>query len=321
MKAFDRIRLGTVQDALVAAGAARCVVAGIVREWCSQILKFRWGGATSGPVRRSQGIPQGDPISPRVFNIVIWYLLSPVIQSLKGRRVGVFIKNSRQEVDYLNCLIYADDLVIMARSTEELQTALREVEGQLGRGGLALDPTKTEWSHNLAARLDGEAEYLESVAAVRWAALREKSAVNKAQRLSKKEIKDLEDQAQLLQMQRLTVQEAEAHATLIRVELEACRVELENLKARSKALMQESQQAEAPEFTPDVVIPAGNGNAKYVPPNSPLKIVGAQICGNGQTHEDCDDRVKRAWGAFWANKAFLPNKAIDQKCTCLVSRD
>ena len=75
---------------------------------------------------------------------------------------------------YIDCLVYADVIVIMARDPQSTQEALKLLEMALGAGSLLLDPEKNKWTHNLALTLVGKHDFLQTREAIKQSLLQGK---------------------------------------------------------------------------------------------------------------------------------------------------
>jgi hypothetical protein len=82
----------------------------------------------------SIGVKQGDPISPNLFKIFINDLPSMFDETCDPVKLG----NS-----LLNCLLYADDLILLSTSKEGLQTCLNRLQSFCDRWCLEVDIDKT----------------------------------------------------------------------------------------------------------------------------------------------------------------------------------
>ena len=90
-KAYDRVSLCKVIATFQDIGCPRALVCSIVREWLSWKSTFRWGSVSSGAVKRGRGIPQGDPLSPLLFNIVMSHALKPMMEKWRQADFGIRI--------------------------------------------------------------------------------------------------------------------------------------------------------------------------------------------------------------------------------------
>ena len=83
------------------------------------------------------GVRQGDNLSPTLFNIFVNDLPRIFDDTCKPVSVGnVFI----------NCMLYADDLVIMSESNQGLQEAMNKLGNYCDRWGLEVNINKTKFN-------------------------------------------------------------------------------------------------------------------------------------------------------------------------------
>ena len=92
-----------------------------------------------------RGVPQGAPESPFVFILVTEMALASLHDSWAERGLGYLIDGL-----WLPEVAYADDVVLLAMSTADLQTTLLEVEQVFAAVGLTLNLCKTNFTSTLA---------------------------------------------------------------------------------------------------------------------------------------------------------------------------
>lgn len=98
---------------------------------------------TGPPIQISKGVRQGDPLSPTIFIAV----LETIIGKLKWEKVGINI-NGR----YLSHLRFADDIVLLSESTNQLQAMINTLHEESRKVGLEINLTKTNIMTNHTER-------------------------------------------------------------------------------------------------------------------------------------------------------------------------
>ena len=90
----------------------------------------------------NQGVAQGCPLSPTLFAIFIDDLLKTLNSSSEGIQIG----NTN-----INNLAYADDIVLLANSKENLQTLINKTAGWCKENGMLANISKCATMSNLAS--------------------------------------------------------------------------------------------------------------------------------------------------------------------------
>ncbi|KAE8738256.1 hypothetical protein FOCC_FOCC016267, partial [Frankliniella occidentalis] len=96
---------------------------------------FSTSSGDTGPVNMDAGVKQGDPLSPVIFNLVIEILILTLLLLKDTNGYKLFDKS-------LCCLGYADDLVLLARSKEDMQHLLDAVSSAAQWIGLSFNAKK-----------------------------------------------------------------------------------------------------------------------------------------------------------------------------------
>lgn len=133
-KAFDTIFHESIWASLKSQNVERKYI---------NILKYLYSNSSSRvkletvgpefPIRR--GVRQGDPISPRIFIAV----LESIISELDWKNCGLSIEGR-----YLSHLRFADDLVLLSESSQQLQYMLDTLHKASRQVGLEMNITKTK---------------------------------------------------------------------------------------------------------------------------------------------------------------------------------
>ncbi len=89
----------------------------------------------SKPIKIQRGVRQGDPLSPLLFNCV----LEEVFKMLDWQEKGIDINGEK-----ISNLRFADDVVLLAPTVEELRTMICELEEAGDKAGLEMNLQKTK---------------------------------------------------------------------------------------------------------------------------------------------------------------------------------
>ena len=136
-KAFDSIHRPTLWRVLRSYGLPCKYVNLIKNIHESSRCQVNVDGELSPEFNISSGVLQGNVLSPLLFAVLIDYVMK---KSIGDRRVGI----EWVEGKYLFDLDYADDIVMMSKTIEELQTIFDALEENGRRVGLKINVSKTE---------------------------------------------------------------------------------------------------------------------------------------------------------------------------------
>ncbi|CAH2105276.1 unnamed protein product [Euphydryas editha] len=87
----------------------------------------------------NRGVRQGDPLSPKLFIAV----LESIINKLDWNKYGLYIKG-----EYLSHLRFADDLVLLSETSENLERMIQSLHEASRQVGLKINLTKTNTMTN-----------------------------------------------------------------------------------------------------------------------------------------------------------------------------
>lgn len=98
-----------------------------------------WQGETSHPTVRKIGVKQGCPLSPFIFNVMMDDVLTKV-----ESEVGIFKLNQEGKISLPIILVYADDIIIIVETVEELEKILSSLKKHLALVGLKINDSKCQ---------------------------------------------------------------------------------------------------------------------------------------------------------------------------------
>ena len=91
------------------------------------------------PINLWRGVRQGDTISPKIVTVA----LEDIFKTLEWEAKGVTING-----EPLNNLRFADDVVLLAESMDDLKTMLQELNSAAKNCGLQMNAAKTKIMSN-----------------------------------------------------------------------------------------------------------------------------------------------------------------------------
>ncbi len=110
--------------------------------WDQAELLCQAEGNFGKPFKARQGVMQGDPLSPKLFNILVDAVVRECIDRLNGEWGD--IKGVHWAVDAFVAIFYADDALVASRHPALLQMALDVLAELFGRVGLLMNTKKTQ---------------------------------------------------------------------------------------------------------------------------------------------------------------------------------
>ena len=145
-KAFDRVKHSAVLQALMELGASAQHLGFLASLLLKGSTVLRLGNVRTRKVHLDRGVPQGAPESPWLFIAVTDMVLNRKQLDWASRGIGFSFDGV-----WLPAIAYADDVMVLANSEEELAQMLAEVAVAFGEVGLELNMAKTNYTSSLPA--------------------------------------------------------------------------------------------------------------------------------------------------------------------------
>lgn len=138
-KAFDSLDLGAAVTCLKGLGVPHFLVNRIIGACFDESTSILWYGQTTEPVQKAKGVKQGCPLSPRLFNLVI---NEAIISALAMS--GIQLQTTYNPLKLPMVLAFADDVLVVSQSEEDIQVFITSFEVQLRGFGLKFNSSKSE---------------------------------------------------------------------------------------------------------------------------------------------------------------------------------
>ncbi|KAF2343922.1 Reverse transcriptase domain [Trinorchestia longiramus] len=119
-KTYDRVDRRRLLDVLGKIGFSEKIVNIVKSLYENTCAVYRLGNLVTGQVRSVRGVRQGCTLSPLLFGLYTEEIAVRLRMSGFGLKVGE---------EKLSCLLYADDIVVVSESEQELQMMLEIVDG------------------------------------------------------------------------------------------------------------------------------------------------------------------------------------------------
>ncbi len=149
-KAFDSVSHDTILLAASRLGVPRPLLTYLRELYTGSSTVFQVDGKTSEPVRTNRGVKQGDPLSSYLFCAVIDWAIASLDNS---KDIGVCLNDTT-----VNCLAYADDVVLVSSTPGGLQQLVDTFASHLALGGLVLSTGPDGKSKTIRIDVDGKAK-------------------------------------------------------------------------------------------------------------------------------------------------------------------
>lgn len=132
-KAFDTVSHNSIMRSLLRFGVGARMSSYIKASYSGCKTTVACGGQTTAPINICQGVRQGDPMSPMLFNMVLDELLA----HLDTLNIGLPLGDQ-----FISGLAYADDLVLLAGTPYDAQKLIHTCQRFFERRGMAVNASK-----------------------------------------------------------------------------------------------------------------------------------------------------------------------------------
>ena len=140
-KAFDGIRRDLITTALCLYGFSETATTLIMQLYDDKCTLRYPDGSFSNVIAPLRGVKQGCIVSPIIFIV----LLDLAIRNTLPHVTGIGLRNLHNDTrETATMLLYADDIVIFGKSTEDVQRALNTLSLQLATLNLRINVSKTK---------------------------------------------------------------------------------------------------------------------------------------------------------------------------------
>ncbi len=134
-KAFDRVNLCLLFNKLRKKGMCPLILRFIINLYTTQTIQIKWQQGKSEACSISNGVKQGGVMSPLLFNLYV----QDLIDSLEHKGMGCHMGNL-----FTGCFIYADDIVLLAPSSQSMNYMLKYCESYAIEHDILFNPDKTK---------------------------------------------------------------------------------------------------------------------------------------------------------------------------------
>lgn len=131
-KAFDSVSHGAIIDTITELGFPRKFIRYVEQLYTDSKTTLQYN-STNTMLKVKQGVLQGDPISPLLFNAVLDRAIKQIPET-----IGYRMNNTK-----INCVAYADDIVLVAGTKQGLQSSIDAVTSCLATFGLKTNIEKS----------------------------------------------------------------------------------------------------------------------------------------------------------------------------------
>lgn len=149
-KAFDSVTHKTILDTITALGCPKSFIDYITALYTDSTTTLQYGNRNT-ILHVKQGVLQGDPISPLLFNAVIDRAIKQLPAEVGYRLNGVSF----------NCIAYADDIILVATTKRGLQDSIDALTTCLASFGLETNHDKSSTLSLVPSGVDKKVKVIE----------------------------------------------------------------------------------------------------------------------------------------------------------------
>ncbi|KAJ3659052.1 hypothetical protein Zmor_010761 [Zophobas morio] len=135
-QAYDKVNREQVYQSMKAIGVENKLIRLVRMTLSNTKTKVKVGGNESREFHVKEGLRQGDPLSPVLFNIV----LEKVVRDSGVNRTGLIYHKRHQLL-----ALFADEIAIVTRTEKELREVVRKLERETRKVGLEINQKKSKY--------------------------------------------------------------------------------------------------------------------------------------------------------------------------------
>ena len=147
-KAYDSVPHSRIMIRLIEKGVDPCI-SHFIYHWIQHHRRILTVSDNQTELEVSRGVPQGSILSPFLFNVFI----DDLVNALERSGDGLVIDDV-----YCGCLLYADDIALIAQSPDELNAMVHRCEQWSDCNGVEFSSVKSKWMRMGYVRANGNAE-------------------------------------------------------------------------------------------------------------------------------------------------------------------
>ena len=134
-KAFDTVRHDSITEALIRHGVCEGVPAHIMRMYEGATTIIEQNGESTRPIKIRNGVKQGCPLSPLLFNLI----MDELLEMINSEPAGIKIDQEK-----ISIMAFADDLVLLTESANDMKILLDKCRDFFDKKGLKANAAKCQ---------------------------------------------------------------------------------------------------------------------------------------------------------------------------------